>query len=682
MRVVNGNLPLHRSGAQAVVLAVLGLACALCLALQLPMTAFAGDGLSLDDANDVGVSFDAHGSEFGKAETVAVKTDLTGKLDSLSVKEWIKNPEGLGEISDSSALQNIVAEDDVAFTRDGDAIRWKADGRDVVYTGTSARELPFAIRYTYRLDGVEVDPGTLKGAKGKLEVRIDYENRTSATVQTSSGSYDIKDPFVMASIISFDAEHARNVQVDNGSVVDQQGTTMAVGIGMPGLEQTLDLGDIVELPTSVTVTADVVGFDMPDITTIVTSEALGMVGSDATDDVESKLDETFDQLGNIVEGTEMLAKGNKAVATAMGKISEGSAAMAENLPQATDGLTALAGVATATGEAVSAVSEAQAGIAANEKASKEAQQAAVDSQQAALDALPASISLDGAIASGWEALDKQQGVSILLQPSADEGAGAEEGGGEGGPEGDLPASTVLEDTQASLVEQQAALAALEELRDEGSAGMSDAQKEAVANAIARLESSIAASGSAEAGIADATAQLDEAIGATEETLGALDDDAQALAASDASIDAAKEQLADSAASLHDSLDAMEKNEEALEKSTQGLAAASKQAEGLATGLSGAVEGFGTVQQGMTGLSEALSQISTASSKLGQGTAKLSKGVSEALSTARSTVEEKLDLVEAVRDYVKSQPAYGGSSPAMPATTMYTVHAKGELTPLR
>lgn len=97
---------------------------------------------------------------------------------------------------------------------------------------------------------------------------------------------------------------------------------------------------------------------------------------------------------------------------------------------------------------------------------------------------------------------------------------------------------------------------------------------------------------------------------------------------------------------------------------------------------GAADGFGQVQEGMEGMSSALEQIGAANAKLGTASKKLSEGVSEALDTVRGSIDEKIDLVNALYDYVESQPAYGGSLSGMPTSTMYVVHAKSELTPLR
>ncbi|MDO4400285.1 MAG: hypothetical protein Q4D27_04975 [Coriobacteriia bacterium] len=574
-------------------------------------------------AQAIADTFTPHGTEYGKNETVAVKTDLTGTLDSIAVDEWIKNPGGLDQIMDVSSLQNIVADDDVDFTRDGESVIWKAKGEDVAYSGTSSAELPFEVAYRYELDGEEVDPATLKGVSGTLKIQISYRNKTNATVYAAGTAHEVQDPFVMASVISFDAEHAQQVEVDNGTVVDQQGTVMAVGLGMPGLAHTLDIEDMADLPESVEITAQVKGFDMPDITTIATDQVLGKVDAEKTDDVRAQIDDAIGQLDNISTAVEALAKGNKGIATATGKIAEGQAAMAENLPNATEGLKTLAEVADAANQTVAGAAQAQAGIAQNVAASAasqqqalegqqavaESQQAAADGQQAALDALSAGVSLDDAVARQQEALDALNAI----------------------------------DADA----------------------LDDDQKAVVAAAVESLEASLAQTQDSAA-----TAQ------------GAVEQAQASLGEAQTSLESAKTSLDDSTGALQGSLESLAANEEATKTLVQGLGAAAKQTEGLSTGLTQASEGFGKVQEGTQQLSEALAQVSAGSAKLGKAAGKMSDGVAEAIETIQGTINEKIDLVNALSDYVKTKPAYGGSAGDMPSNTLYIVHAKAEATPLR
>lgn len=98
-------------------------------------------------------SITAHGSAYEKAETVKATTTLSGEFKSIAVDEWLKNPEGLDVISDTSSLQAIAADDDViTFTQNGENLKWNTNGEDVHYSGVTDKELPFAISYSYKLN--------------------------------------------------------------------------------------------------------------------------------------------------------------------------------------------------------------------------------------------------------------------------------------------------------------------------------------------------------------------------------------------------------------------------------------------------------------------------------------------------------------------------------------------------
>lgn len=303
-------------------------------------------------------SITAHGSEYEKAETVQATTSLTGKVSEIAVEEWIKNPDELDEITDESSLTGISADDeDTEFTQDGTKIIWKANGEDVHYSGVTDRELPFNISYTYELDGKEVDPGNLTNATGELKIKIKYQNNTDATVEANGTSYSVKEPYTMATLMSFDSEHAKNVKVDNGQVMDQDGSFVAVGLAMPGLAKSLELEDELDLPESVTITADVTGFEIPSITTMATNQALGMVDENSND-VDESIDDLFSQTSQITEAIDKLSEGSSAIGKALDKISSGQKKLNKALPQASDGLSKLSEASSGMEKLVSGSKEA------------------------------------------------------------------------------------------------------------------------------------------------------------------------------------------------------------------------------------------------------------------------------------------------------------------------------------
>ena len=166
-------------------------------------------------------SITAHGSAYEKAETVKATTTLSGELKNIAVNEWLKNPSGLDVVSDESSLQAITPDDDkITFTQDGTKLDWSTNGEDVHYSGVTDKELPFAVSYSYKLNGEAIDPSALKNVTGQLEISMSYANNTSATISAGGTSHKAKEPYAMASLVSFDAEHAKNVKVDNGQVMD------------------------------------------------------------------------------------------------------------------------------------------------------------------------------------------------------------------------------------------------------------------------------------------------------------------------------------------------------------------------------------------------------------------------------------------------------------------------------
>lgn len=166
---------------------------------------------------------------------------------------------------------------------DDTKLEWSTNSEGVHHSGITNKEPPFR----NQLCSGTVDPSGLKNVTGKLEVSSGYKKNTSATINAGGTSRNVKEPYVMTSFASFDVEHAKNVKVDNDKAMDQDGSFIATGLAMIGLAQSLEADNMVDLSESVTITADVTGFVMPDITTMASNQVLYMVGVDATDDLDS-----------------------------------------------------------------------------------------------------------------------------------------------------------------------------------------------------------------------------------------------------------------------------------------------------------------------------------------------------------------------------------------------------------
>ena len=71
-----------------------------------------------------------------KDETVYVNADATGKTDSITVSNWLKNSGSVsGSLTDASELKDIKnIKGDETFTTSGNKLTWKTEGNDIYYS--------------------------------------------------------------------------------------------------------------------------------------------------------------------------------------------------------------------------------------------------------------------------------------------------------------------------------------------------------------------------------------------------------------------------------------------------------------------------------------------------------------------------------------------------------------------
>ena len=117
-------------------------------------------------------------SAISKEESVYVNADATGNIDQITVSDWLKNSGSTsGSLTDKSDLKDIKnIKGDEKFTENGDSLTWAADGKDIYYQGTTDKDLPVSVKFTYYLDGKEVKPEDIKGKSGHLKIQIQYTN--------------------------------------------------------------------------------------------------------------------------------------------------------------------------------------------------------------------------------------------------------------------------------------------------------------------------------------------------------------------------------------------------------------------------------------------------------------------------------------------------------------------------
>lgn len=254
-----------------------------------------------------------------KEQTVYVNADEKGNTQDVIVSNWLKNQGNEQELTDKSNLSEITnVKGDETFQQNGDGtIVWNAGGQDIYYQGKTKEELPVSVKLTYYLDGKEITPEELAGKSGKLKIRIDYENKTKETVDVQGKQEEVCTPFMMMTAMILPSDTFTNVEITNGQILSDGNNEIAVGLGFPGLADSLNFQEVKELedidiPDYAELTADVKDFSLAMTATVATTgilEDLDLKDISSTEDLKEKMDTLTDSSKALVEGSQALRDG-------------------------------------------------------------------------------------------------------------------------------------------------------------------------------------------------------------------------------------------------------------------------------------------------------------------------------------------------------------------------------------
>lgn len=235
--------------------------------------------------------------EKDKTETVYVKSDAKGNPREITVQTKLKNTGDGDTIKDYTNLTDIKnKEGDEAFTQNADGtVEWENHGEDITYEGTGSAELPVDVSISYELDGQAIEPEELAGKSGQLKIRFDYKNKTTQTIKVDGKEEQVSVPFAVISTMLLSDDHASDIEVENGKVMDIDGQKLVIGYACPGLTKSLKLTtyeptEDIDIPEYVEVTADVTDFSLDFTATIISSGLLEDMDLKDLDEVDEMSD--------------------------------------------------------------------------------------------------------------------------------------------------------------------------------------------------------------------------------------------------------------------------------------------------------------------------------------------------------------------------------------------------------
>lgn len=289
-----------------------------------------------------------------KDESVYVNADASGKVKKTTVTEWLKNTEK-GSVDDETVLEDVENVKGNEKYKEGsdDSIVWESKGKDIYYQGTTDEELPVNMSITYKLDGKEISPKDLAGKSGKLEMTINYENKFKQNVDVDGQQTEMYTPFTLATAMMLPTDEYTNVTIDNGKIVSDGDKNIVVGVAFPGLSEDLGLDSSnldVDIPSSVTITADVTDVRVGATYTMASANLLDSIGLDdvdSFDDLDDSINKLEDATNQLVDGSKELAEGTNTLNGKSGELISGVDKLADGVTAYTDGVAGVADGANA-----------------------------------------------------------------------------------------------------------------------------------------------------------------------------------------------------------------------------------------------------------------------------------------------------------------------------------------------
>lgn len=279
-----------------------------------------------------------------KEQTVYVNADENGNSQDVIVSNWLKNQGNEQELTDKTNLTDIqnVKGDEMFEQKNDGTIVWNADGEDIYYQGKTQEELPVSVKLTYYLDGKEISAKDLAGKSGKLKIRIDYENKSKEVKEIQGKQEEICTPFMMMTAMILPAETFSNVEITNGQIISDGNNDIAVGVGFPGLAESLKLQDVEELkdvdfPDYAELTADVKDFSLAMTATVATTgllDDLDLANVNSTEDLK-------EQMETLADSSQALVKGSSELQSGIATLDSSADTFVSGLTQVDDGTAAL-----------------------------------------------------------------------------------------------------------------------------------------------------------------------------------------------------------------------------------------------------------------------------------------------------------------------------------------------------
>ncbi len=252
-----------------------------------------------------------------KEETIFTNLDYNGRNTKQEVhtRLHINTTENIVDQTNLKNILNINGKekyDDKSFT-------WKAEGKDIIYSGETNKENPIIVSTKYFINGDQKDLKEIIGQEGNITISIDFKNKL---YDQNTGLYT---PFVVMLGTTLDNNNT-NIKVTNGKVVNNGRENILIGVASPGLYDSINIEQFKNL-NNITITFKTKKLNLKEFYIVATPKLL----EDTDLSIFEKMDELNSSIQELQENMDKIEKGVKELDISMDKIVDGSNSLKDNI---------------------------------------------------------------------------------------------------------------------------------------------------------------------------------------------------------------------------------------------------------------------------------------------------------------------------------------------------------------
>lgn len=251
---------------------------------------------------------------YTKTESVFNNLNTDGSINKTIVTNHICSKTKEEYIDDSELNDIINLNGNEEFKKDGNTLKWKSNGKDIYYQGTTSKSSPINFKIKYYLNDKEKNVKDIVGKKGNIKIKIEIENTLKNTVNINGKKEEVYTPFIVMGGTIIDTKENSNIKVTNGKVVETGNKATILSISTPGLYESLNIDELSKLD-SMEISFDTNKFSLNNIYFVATPKLLeekDIKGFENVDSLVNSINLLQDSMNQIEDGSKKLNEGLKS----------------------------------------------------------------------------------------------------------------------------------------------------------------------------------------------------------------------------------------------------------------------------------------------------------------------------------------------------------------------------------